>query len=329
MDTAEREEAIDWKSGIVTFPLMCNYNHSSDPLANRFVLKVDIEIVVKQWDQNGSHSGSVGYSAKFSKSQTWVGQLAINIHQPPTLNEMAIITGILVNNSALKNATWLDRYIVQYSDDGITFTDAPNLTDFWKAKGMYDAMNMEYIMSVPIISKYVRLNNAPNRSGCWISNYFVTTPAASVLKIWGDVNDTLLLKMNMVFDRNTSTCFVPPINGVDTNPPMLWLRTNLSIFNLPLGAPYKVEVTGDNLSCNRHSRTKSMHVAFPHETKSGYDFEGYIRFCTLSGSDSSTQCTFDCFCTNSISCSETFLYMRNDGDTINPARLCELQVTMA
>ncbi|KAL3882027.1 hypothetical protein ACJMK2_028408 [Sinanodonta woodiana] len=321
--------SIDWKLGILTFPVICNVNLSNDPLANRFVLKVDIEIVGTEWDQNGSYSDYFGYSARYSKTQRWDGWLSIDVHQAQTLNEMAIITGILVNDSALVNVTWPDRYIVQYSADGIPFTDAPNLTDFWNTKCTRVNTNLEYFISVPIISKYVRLSTYPNKSGCWINNYFVTTPAASVLKIWGDVNDTLLFKMNKVFDRDTATCFVPPINGVDTHPPMLWLRMNLSIFNLTLGVPYNVKVIGENLVCYKQSSPKSMHVAHPHETKSSYNFNGYIRFCTLSGNESSTQCTFNCRCTNSVSCNETFLYMRNDGDTINPARLCELQVTLA
>ncbi|KAL3852154.1 hypothetical protein ACJMK2_015832 [Sinanodonta woodiana] len=323
--------SIEWKKGIITFPVICNFNFSRDPLANRFVLKVDIDIVGTEWDRNGSHSGYFGYIAKYSTTQRWVGGLAFDVHQPttPNLSETSIITGILVNYSALTNVTWPDRYIVQYSADGITYIDAPNQTDFWNTNGTRVNTNLKYLMNVPIISKYVRLSTDPNTSGCWVNNYFVTTPAATVLKIWGDVNDTLLFKFNKIFDRNPATCFVPPINGRDTNPPMLWLRMNLSIFNLTLGAPYNVTVTGENLLCDRHSSPKSMHVAYPHETKSRYDFDGYIRFCTLSGNDSSTQCTFNCPCTNSVSCNETFVYMRNDGDTINPARLCELQVTVA
>ncbi|KAL3882029.1 hypothetical protein ACJMK2_028410 [Sinanodonta woodiana] len=322
---------IEWKRGIITFPVICNVNLSSDPLANQFVLKVDIDIVVTEFDQSGSHSDYFGYSARYSKTQVWDGLLAIDVHQhhPQTFNEMAIITGIQVNYRPLINVTWPDRYIVQYSADGVTYTDAPNQTDLWNTKGMRVNTNLEYLIRVPIISKYVRLSTDPNKSGCWINNYFVTTPASSVLKIWGDVNDSLLFKMNKVFDRDPATCFVPPINGVDTHPPMLWLRMNLSIFNLTLGVPYNVKVTGENLVCYKQSSPKSMHVAHPHETKNSYDFNGYIRFCTLSGNESSTQCTFNCRCTNSVSCNETFLYMRNDGDSIHPARLCELQVTLA
>nr|XP_022298967.1 uncharacterized protein LOC111107860 [Crassostrea virginica] len=303
----------------IVFPVMCNLGIVNDTAEDQVRIRMTIKI---RNDTMTSPTGEewFGLGSRYSTTQVWVGQYKLCIRAPDYYAELAKVTGISIDPSDLDGSFPGVRGI-EYSFDGIEFKDKPVVFT-------PDASNASvYNIDKPFITKYVSLTNLPNQTcqaSCYVNHEMVVTKLDGHIDIFNDDSGNLKTQVPIVLDGDNNTCFDLPVQG-DT-PPLFWVRMNTSVIFGINPAQFDIVVSGEGISCAKHSSKRVLQVSYPESSSVG-KFHGNIQFCTLSVdgavANSFSSCQFRCACPDPAHCEEVIIFLANE-ETGTSWKLCEI-----
>lgn len=314
----------------VVFPVMCNLGVVNDTEEDKVRVRMTVRIR-NDTNVNSTTEEWFGLGSRYSTTQVWVGQYKICIRAPDHYSELARVLGVAINPADLVGDFPGVRGI-EYSFDGIEFKDKPVV--FTPDVGNSSVYNIDK----PFITKYVGMTNLPNQTcqaSCYVNHEMVVTKLDGYLEIFNDNTGALKSQTPIALDGDNDTCFALPVQG-DT-PPLFWTRMNTSVVLGISASQFDIVITGEGISCAKHSNNRvlqvttpaSLQVSYPESSSVG-KFHGNIQFCTLTDdnavANSFSSCQFRCECPSSANCEEVIIFLANEENGSN-WKLCEISAT--
>ncbi|XP_061187424.1 uncharacterized protein LOC133195556 isoform X1 [Saccostrea echinata] len=315
----------------VIFPVMCNLGIVNDTEEDKVQIRLTIKIR-NDTSVNSSRDEWFGLGSRYSTTQVWVGQYKICIRAPDYYADLAKIHGVAIDSSDLSGTVFPGVRGIEYSFDGVDFKDKP-------VTFTPDGANASvYNIDKPFITSYVGMTNLPNESckqSCYVNHEMVVTKLDGYIDIFNDESGTLKSKIPYALDGDNSTCFDLPVQG--ETPPLFWTRMNTSVILGINASQFDIIISGEGISCARHSNNRvlqvttpaSLQVSYPESSSVG-KFHGNIQFCNLTADNavpnSFSTCGFRCSCPDAPHCEEVIVFLANNENGAT-WKLCEISAT--